>query len=408
MLFAVTVSTPFSPSTTVGCQANILTPVGNATSPTTDTVPVCSNNWRSWTPAGFVGVDAPAGGLVGGNLVIAGGRSSISAPITAAQVTNRVQIIPLPTCATPQPAATAGPVMPTAVYGAASAVVGGKLFVIGGSHDASALVLGGAQLCLQNVQVFDGTSWSAGPSLPLLTGSTGATAGLCHGTAVALGSTIVLTGGSLRPMPARNVINNKDNEFLANETTCVLDTAAMAPAWVCFTGVGQVDPGLNRMGQAGATDHTGVRSIIIAGTTQATNNGHPIAPGIKDSSQATVAGGVPAFVTLGATLPSALVFGAAADNPDDGQVYFLGGTAAGKPNGNSVGTTGLFATPDSLATPPIAWTTKLSAPHARTNHLFIAAKESTDAGAATHIYAVGGHDAPGATVPLTVVDEFMP
>ena len=68
--------------------------------------------------------------------------------------------------------------LPVALEEAASAVAGGKLYVIGG-FDA-------AGNSLRTVWVFDGTAWSAGPRLPL---------GLDHTSAATLNDQVFVAGG---------------------------------------------------------------------------------------------------------------------------------------------------------------------------------------------------------------------
>lgn len=79
---------------------------------------------------------------------------------------------------TPLPAQMAEPSLPVPVEETAAAAAGGKLYVMGGFNAAGA--------SLSTVYVFDGSSWSSGPRLPL---------GLDHASAATLGDHVFIAGG---------------------------------------------------------------------------------------------------------------------------------------------------------------------------------------------------------------------
>ena len=78
----------------------------------------------------------------------------------------------------PQPLQRAEPSLPAPVEETAAAAAGGKLYVMGGFNAAGA--------SLTSVYVFDGTSWTGGPPLPLP---------LDHASAATLDDTVYIAGG---------------------------------------------------------------------------------------------------------------------------------------------------------------------------------------------------------------------
>jgi hypothetical protein len=78
----------------------------------------------------------------------------------------------------PQPFQRAEPSLPAAVEETAAAAAGGKLYVMGGFNAAGA--------SLRSVYVFDGTSWTSGPALPLP---------LDHASAATLNDQVYIAGG---------------------------------------------------------------------------------------------------------------------------------------------------------------------------------------------------------------------
>lgn len=78
----------------------------------------------------------------------------------------------------PQPLQRAEPSLPAAVEEAAAAAAGGKLYVMGGFNAAG--------MSLASVYVFDGASWSSGPSLPIP---------LDHPSAATLDDHVYIAGG---------------------------------------------------------------------------------------------------------------------------------------------------------------------------------------------------------------------
>lgn len=97
------------------------------------------------------GVYAAAGGVAGDHLVVAGGLSALQ---TVSPLTQRVH---LPDCAW-----EVGAPMPTPVAGAASAVVAGKVYALGGYT-----LDGGTPVASSLVQVYDPVAdrWNPGPAL---------------------------------------------------------------------------------------------------------------------------------------------------------------------------------------------------------------------------------------------------
>jgi hypothetical protein len=80
--------------------------------------------------------------------------------------------------ASPQPAQKAEPSLPAAIEETAAAAAGANLFVMGGFNAAG--------VSLNSTYVFDGSSWHAGPRLPL---------GLDHPSATTLDGQVYLAGG---------------------------------------------------------------------------------------------------------------------------------------------------------------------------------------------------------------------
>jgi alpha-tubulin suppressor-like RCC1 family protein/uncharacterized protein YjbI with pentapeptide repeats len=129
-------------------------------------------------------------GRLGTATVVSGGYSATGFTVLAsAETVNGTQ------------GGTAVAPMSTARYDHAVAVVGSRYYAIGGRNASSAPIAG--------VEVFDGTNWAAGPSLPIpLFGS----------ATVVLGTKIYVLGGATTGLAVTNAVY-------------VLDTAAPAPAW---------------------------------------------------------------------------------------------------------------------------------------------------------------------------------
>jgi hypothetical protein len=365
-----------APAVGGGCNSTISvdTPLGNVTS--TDTLSYCSgstsNSWRSWTPTGLTGVVQPAGATMtiasATTMVIAGGRTSVTDPTSA---TAAVQLLPAPAGCTANPNASAGPAMPTGVWGAQYATVGGNLYVIGGTSNGAS--------CVRTTQIFNGSGWSTGTDMP----DVGAGSGLCEGAAVALGQYIVVSGGVTVPVP--NTAST--GATLPTERTYVYDT--VGNSWATFTTRPNIDNfsatvSLNRYGTAGAS--TGSLAIIAGGSTA----GALGSPGFGYVSSQTESGGTPTFTLR--NNKSNRDWGGAADL--GGFFYYVGGTgsnwAATPPNGTQT----LQRTSDSA---PTTWTTLQISPRRRAGHVFLVG--------GSKLYAISGFDSTNLVAP---VDEYTP
>ena len=114
-------------------------------------------------------------------LLLAACTAQRAAPAASSPVVSPQNPSPTPVAVSPTPPAPPQRMetpLPVALEESAAAVAGGKLYVIGG-FDA-------AGNSLRTVWVFDGTTWSAGPRLPL---------GLDHASAASLDDHVYVAGG---------------------------------------------------------------------------------------------------------------------------------------------------------------------------------------------------------------------
>src|SRR5690242_17861352 len=111
-------------------------------------------------------------------MVACGGSVAVTPTPSASPVAPSPSPIAMVPSPLPPPTQRMEARLPIALEEAASAVAGGKLYVIGG-FDA-------AGNSLSTVWVFDGTTWSAGPRLPL---------GLDHTSAASLNDHVYVAGG---------------------------------------------------------------------------------------------------------------------------------------------------------------------------------------------------------------------
>jgi hypothetical protein len=127
-------------------------------------------NWNSLAPMPTPRFDLRAN-IVGGKIYLAGGMRYLSSDPYSIVVLNTFEIYDISSNSWSD-----GPSMPTAVFGYASAVVGNKIYVIGGK---SSLSYGYGQLDLVQIYDCESGTWSLGNSIPLPTyvGSACATTG---------------------------------------------------------------------------------------------------------------------------------------------------------------------------------------------------------------------------------------
>ncbi|HJZ86049.1 MAG TPA: hypothetical protein VKN99_12810 [Polyangia bacterium] len=346
-------------------RITINTPLGSVGS--TDTYTVCTgggNTWRRLTSNLPAGVVQPAGGVIGQTIYVAGGRTAISSATSAVAT---VRALPIPTMATPNPSWTTAASMTTAVWGAAYTVAGGSLYVIGGATGA---------LCTNATQIFNGTSWSSGPNLPL---------SLCDATAVTLGSVIVVSGGSTRPSPLAGA------PLSSTQRAWTLDTSVGGAMWTAFTTGSNIDP-TNRWGGGG--DSNGSTGLIVGGA-NFVGSGAPISA----ASSVTQSGGTPTFASATAA-PAALCMGRVADT--GGFAFLYGGISGTSCGATSAGTSTLYQI---AANGSGSWTTLSpggDAPAARFGGVLLAA---TPSGGTTKLYSIAG---AASNAFVTAVDEYTP
>jgi len=214
-------------------------------------------------------------------------------------------------------------------------------------------------------------------------------AALCQASAAALGSFIVVAGGSTGPYT-----NAFDFATSNNNTVYVLNTGNNT--WSTFTMAPNIDT-VDRFNQAAAS--TGSLGVVAGGANFSL-------AALSNVSQVTQSAGTPTF-TASTALAGGLSLPAVADVSSTGFFYLVGGSSAagssGTPaDGDAPGTNALFRTSD---TAPGAWgslTPSGDTPAARSAHVFIAA---TPSGGTTKIYAIAGQDSG---LPVTAIDEYTP
>jgi hypothetical protein len=320
-----------------------------------------SNTWFTLRGGDITAIQ-PAVGILGGNIVVAGGRNDAQDHTSALRET---RFFAIPASDVGTVTVQNGPALNTARWGAAFAVAGGRLFAIGGTEDGL--------FCMKTSESLDavtGTWRNETFELP---------EGLCGATATAFGSLIFVTGGSISAVPGIFP------PMPAAAATCVLDTAALASGWRCDLTTGDDVAATRRIN--GASGSNGTIALIVGGL-------DPMAAPLGSTESLTQSAGNPAF-SAAASLPGPRMLpGVAAAN---GQFYVLGGSMAGNPT--AAGTATLYR----AATAAGPWNELASAQNARVGHVLIAGRCS---GCATdRLYAIGGHSA-GPNV--ADIEEYTP
>ena len=347
-----------------GLRAAITTPLGGAL--TTETFDVCGgapNSWATLT-GGTITAIQPAAGVLGGNIVVAGGRTDAADTSTGIATTS---FFPVPTTATISVAATA-PALPVALWGAAYTVAGGRLWVIGGSSTGAS-----CRTQAYSLGAVTDMSWRTETSLPSVVTPGGGSR--CNGTAVTLGNFVVVSGGNTTP-----------EGTTVRAGSCRFDATAFPIVWTC-TNAGDDVPTTSRYGASASSD--GSLALIVGGGT----GGAPIAA----VDEVTQAGGDPSFVGGDAILAARQLPGAAYTSAF---TYVFGGqTAAGL---TAAGTSTLYRSShagaqvwsEMMATGPV---------QARTGHAVVAA---TCGGCmAPQLFAIGGHSSGTATPDVQVYTQ---
>ena len=407
-------------ATMTECGVKLTTPVG--TTVTSDAVDICNDQWRTWTPtlsgATITRIGAAAGVLsVGAQqfIVLAGGRTQVNG---FGSVINSTLTMPLPSCANPTPNWSTPTLTGSgqARWGMAYTVAANKLFVLGGAAGGGA----GASSCARTAKMFRMTSTTAGtwtdlPAIPDMDVN-GGNQGLCDAVMTTVRSPsrkewVVVTGGSVRPVP-NNACNGGDLPTLANgRYTLVLDPGAASPTWTLFSSLANVDNDgvlpFERFGAAAAAASSATSPVIVVGGSQSTGG-----PGttVKKATTLTLSNtGVPTFVeaTAASGLPSGQFLGAAAGA--DNAVYLSGGATAVAVSGTCNSTTRgnlpamnrLLRLAGSLVGP---WTTLTAMPSKRVEHVLLSAE--TTGGSEDKLYVIGGHDGSGTAA--TTIFEYTP
>jgi hypothetical protein len=341
--------------------ATLITPLGQVS--TSQTFTTCAggpNTWRTLTST--IETVQGIGGVLGGNIVVAGGRADASDP---SSVTAATRYFTIPTLATSSPlTVNNGPDMNVARWGAASAVVGGRLYAIGGAQDGF--------FCLDSTESWDGAagSWTDhGIALP---------EGRCGASAIAIGSLIYLTGGSTSSVPGFF------GAMMASTNTCVLDTTNIAAGWDCATYTGGDDISVTSRLNGGYAS-TGSRGLIVGGL----DSGLGVLSAVETMVEAM---GTPAF-SAGTALAARSLPGVASANSF---FYVMGGSATG--GEADAGSATLHRTSNGA---PGAWDPMASAPVARQGHVLVAAQCAGCT--AQKLYAIGGSNS-GSNV--SGVDEY--
>jgi hypothetical protein len=340
------------------------------------------NTWRTLATGLDEGTDLvqPAGGVIGGMLVIAGGRTDAS----AYAATNKVFTMNIPSLALPDPSfLDSGVTLTTARWGAAYAVVGQTLWIIGGSDET--------QTCLASVEKLTASGSTLtradGPTLPI----TGGAAGLCQATAVAFSDgKIVVTGGTLD----LGYVTGSDGEGLpANTATFILDTTG-GGSW---SQLGGATP--TRFSQGGASN--GTTALIVDGalftrTSPPITNPNDLTATVQSL---TSAGAYTAKVNFGQPTGDLLKFAPAAAFVSGHGYFVFGGSNQAETIGS--GSTDLLSSTDGSGWTHI--TAVMGAPHGRYGHVLLVADPGDGSG--IKLYAVAGATS---TVNVTAVDEYFP
>jgi hypothetical protein len=368
-------------SSIYGCGVTVNTPAGSIT--TDDEISICGDQWRAGWSALISRYNA-AGGLLGGQMVIVGGRQSLS----SLAASSSGQVLALPSCANATPTPTAlSANLPLARWGAASTVGSGGLYVIGGTSNGSAFTT-----CANTVYRLPavGSAWQTLANLP---------APLCGATALTLSDggqeRIVVLGGVNRPVPNTGF-----------SVSPVLSTAIYVynPATNTWTTAGQTMAAARVRFNAGGASN-GTVGIMVGGYRSVTSFTQA-AVALVD--RVSISGGV-VTVTAGTNLPAnASLPGVTQVN---GTVYVSGGAPTGVAVGASnfnppAGSNRLFSAP--LAA-DAAWTTLASSGDSRAGGLFYVAQFNeavfTDL---TRLVTIGGAHRTAASTFTVNANEYQP
>jgi hypothetical protein len=320
-----------------------------------------ANTWFTLRGGDITAIQ-PAVGILGGNIVVAGGRNDA---LDHSSSIRETKFFAIPASDAATVTVQNGPALNTPRWGAAYAVAGGRLFAIGGTDDGL--------FCLKSTESLDAVTgiWRNETfELP---------EGLCGATATAFGSLIFVTGGSISAVPGIFPA------MPAATATCVLDSSALASGWRCDLTTGDDVAAVRRIN--GTSSGNGTLALIVGGL-------DPAGAAMGSIESLTQSAGNPAF-SAGAALPGPRMLpGAAAAN---GQFYVLGGAVSG--GATAAGTTTLYRT--AAAAGP--WTELAPAPNARVGHVLVMGRCSGCS--ADRLYAIGGHSA-GPNV--AEIDEYTP
>jgi hypothetical protein len=339
-----------------------------------------ANSWRRLSTAfpNYGIVDAAAG-VLGGYLVVAGGRLDPT-NIDTAVGTVRYLAQPSPTLLSPT-WATSPNGLHTPRSASAYAVANGRLYVIGGIANGDCLST--SEYATSATGAWDYTTT---PKLPDADADLHPDT-LCQGTAVAIGTKIYVTGGL-----ALHYLNAGSPGPVGNlsgaPVTYVLDT--VSNTWTY--DVANVDPSVERFSTAGASD--GSTAVVVGGIE--TYGAMELAPPTASVVTLTVG---PSFASVG-SLPVAVGRGAAAYV--SGSFYHYGGSSVTPNDSDSSGVDALYK---AAVSSPGAWsvvTPSGTAPAARSGHVFC---RFTWTDGSEHLYAVGGQSGGLRT---SAVDEFTP
>jgi hypothetical protein len=354
----------------------------------------CAERWRSWRPT-WAGAPRtliqPAAGVLDGRIVVHGGRQHVT---TLSAVSGTTYAFTPPTCADAPPdwtrITTTG--APPQVWGAASTVAAGQLWVIGGTSS-------GAGMCKRETRVFrftgpDTGEWTTIAAL--------LPEGLCHASAATIvdgegKEWIVVTGGSLRSVPNTSCAGGAAPTARALR----LDPGAAAPAW---EEVPTADGVITGWGAATAASVDGTRAMLWSGSTSTGLPGAPVAAGLRIALTADVLG----VDEMAPAAPERFLAAAGAARRDaDGQPLqiVVGGATTLGPGagctGSTSGTIGGSAEVWTYDEDSGALLASETAPRPRAGHVVVVAPS----GGRDKVYVIGGQDGQ---YPVWDVDELRP
>ena len=409
------------PATTTECGVRLTTPVGSTV--TSDPVDICDDQWRAWTPTlngvPVARLNAAVGVLTFGGekfIVMAGGRTL---PGQLGSNVDTTLIMPVPTCANPNPnwsTVSVSGAAPPNRWGMAHTVANNRLWVLGGSLGGTI----GNTACGRGGKVFTLTgptsgTWANLPNNIPDMDSNNNNQGLCDATMVTMRSStnhewIVVTGGSVRPVPNNACTGGNLPTLNSGRYTLVLDPTSPTLNWATFFGINSVDndgaTAFQRFGGVGAVNAAGSAGLVVAGSQSPTGPGDTTT---KATRLTINIAGVPTFVDTPASadLPAGTFLASAASA--DNAIYVAGGaTAVGvvgacnnSTRGNLPSTNRLLRIDGGFAGP---WTLLAGMPAARVEHSVVAV-ESTG-GTEDKLYVIGGSN--GAGTAATQVFEYTP